>query len=194
MGGDADFFLICNFGGVNIFLCWQNPKNGKNDALGRYFFFLETIKILFRVSQSLSLFFRFSAYEKGKKDIGDRLWRIPCIHIRSQVWSTVIFFFLLVLLLCICAKGKHEEEEEEEEEGDMTLRHWLSPPSPPFRVHTLAGRGKRKTFFLSQRWRHTWSEEEETRKCGRKNNSQGQSHRKMRCNREKDTLTPKKTH
>ncbi len=49
------------------------PKNGKNEALGRYFFFLETIKILFRVSQSLSLFFRFSAYEKGKKDIEDRL-------------------------------------------------------------------------------------------------------------------------
>ncbi len=47
---------------------------------------------------------------------------------------------------------------------------------PPFRVHTLA---EEKPFCLSQRWRHTWSEEEEARKCGRKNNSQGQSPRKV---------------
>ena len=178
MGG-CRFFLICNFGGVmtcRIFSLLTKPKNWKNDVSGRYFFFFETIKNLFRVLQSLSSFLSLLSVWKGKKDIEDRLWRIPCIHIRSQVWSTVIFFFLLVLLLCICAKGKHEEEEEEER--DMTLRHWLSPPSLHSVYIPWQEGGREKPFFLSQRWRHTWSEEE-ARKWGGKNNSQGQSHRKV---------------
>ena len=70
MGG-CRFFLICKIGGVVkrwIFFFADKTQNGKNDVSGRYFFFFETIKILFVFRKAFLFSFASQRMKKKEED------------------------------------------------------------------------------------------------------------------------------